>query len=105
MTLGDKIRALRRQKQFTQKRLAEAIGTEASFISHIERNARNVSVRMLHSIAKALEISPIEILSGGTDDFELCVEKITRLNEANLRRIKDYAEYLLQTQARKTDLV
>lgn len=103
MNIGERIRTLRRQKQLTQRKLAELIGKEASFISHIERNARNVSVRMLHSIATVLEISPIEILSLGTSEFEKCIEKMTRLDEAHLRKMSDYLDYLIQTQNRKTE--
>ena len=101
MTLGERIRTLRRQKRLTQKELAKIIGKEASFISHIERGARNVSVRLLHSIAKGLEISSIEILSGGTSEFERCVQKISRLNEESLRKTNEYLEFLIQTQNRK----
>ncbi|MBI4971958.1 MAG: helix-turn-helix transcriptional regulator [Candidatus Omnitrophica bacterium] len=101
MNLGERIRTLRRQKQLTQKKLAELIGKEASFISHIERGARNVSVHLLHAIANGLEITPIEILSGGTNEFERCIQKISRLNEEGLRKTNEYVDFLLQAQIKK----
>ena len=101
MTLGERIKALRKQKKLTQKELAKIIGKEASFISHIERGARNVSVRLLHSIAKGLEISSFEILIGGTNEFERCVQKISKLNEESLRKMNEYVDFLIQSQHKK----
>lgn len=103
MNVGERIRICRRKRQLTQKKLAEMVGKEASFISHIERNARNVSVRMLHAIAKVLEISPLEILSLGANEFERCVEKLSRLDETNVKKVNDYVDYLTQTQNRKVE--
>jgi len=101
MNVGERIRIFRRKRQLTQRKLAELVGKEASFISHIERNARNVSVRMLHSIANVLEISPHEILSAGSNEFEQCVEKISKLDDGNVKKVNDYVDYLFQSQVRR----
>lgn len=103
MNTGERIRTYRRKKQMTQRKLAEMVGKEASFISHIERNARNLSVRMLHSIAKVLEISPYEIISEGSNEFETCVEKMTRLDRENLSKMNEYLDFLFQSQNKKSD--
>ncbi|MBI4398313.1 MAG: helix-turn-helix transcriptional regulator [Candidatus Omnitrophica bacterium] len=100
MTVGTRIKFFRRRKNWTQKALAQSVGKEASFISHIERSTRNLSVRLLCSIAKALEVPPMILLSGGTHPFEQCVEKISCLDEQNLHRISEYADYLLALQIR-----
>lgn len=103
MNIGERIREYRRKRQMTQKTLAEMIGKEASFISHIERNARNLSVKVLHSIAKVLEISPLEILSAGTSDLEKCVEKMTRLNPSQLSKFNEYLDYLIELDKQNED--
>lgn len=103
MNIGDRIRTLRIKRQMTQKKLAELIGKEASFISHIERNARNISLRVLQSIARELGISPIEIISMGANDFEKCVEKMSKLDETGLRKVNDYLDFLVLTQKRTTN--
>ncbi len=100
MNIGEKIKTMRRKKRLTQAKLAELIGREASFVSHIERNARNVSVRLLSSIATVLEISPIELLSMGTSSFDHCVEKLRLLDESNMNKVDEYLDFLVQTQAK-----
>jgi len=99
MNIGTRIKILRRKKRLTQRKLAELIGKESSFISHIERNARNVSFHLLLKISEALETSPIQLLSlGGNSEFELAVQKMNDLDEENLHKLNDYIEFLLMTQ-------
>jgi len=100
MNIGHRIRTVRQKKKLTQKKLAEMIKKEPSFVSHIERNSRNVSVKLLHQIAQALEISPIEILSMGTNEFEKCIEKMVLLDEESLKKLNDYIDFLTMTQRR-----
>ena len=42
----------------TQKALAQAIGCEPSYISHIERISRSLSIRHLFQIADAMKTTP-----------------------------------------------
>jgi transcriptional regulator with XRE-family HTH domain len=58
--IGDRIRALRRQRGLTQERLGELIGFNLSKISKIERGDWD-SLSDLRLIARALEV-PIEEL-------------------------------------------
>lgn len=60
--LGEKIRGLRRAKKISQEELADEAGIERSYMGAIERGERNPSFDKVTSIAKALTISPSELL-------------------------------------------
>ena len=55
---GDKIRELRKQKGLSQEKLAFKSGLHRTYISDIERGSRNVSLKNIGKIAKALGVSP-----------------------------------------------
>ena len=58
---GQKIKALRKQKNLSQERLASKSGLHRTYISDIERGSRNVSLKNIEKIARALNISIIEL--------------------------------------------
>ena len=62
--IGNRIREIRRQKNWTQAKLAEKSGVEPSNISHIERAATKVSLPTLINIANALDVTLDELVSG-----------------------------------------
>ncbi|HUW10298.1 MAG TPA: helix-turn-helix transcriptional regulator [Anaerolineae bacterium] len=55
--VGARLRALREEKGLTQEALASLCGLDRTYISGIERGKRNVAMRNLHSIARALDVS------------------------------------------------
>lgn len=59
---GDKLRELRKQKGLSQEDLALKSGLHRTYISDIERGSRNLSLKNIEKIAKALEISPKSLL-------------------------------------------
>ena len=56
--LGVNVRHQRKLKGMTQEQLAAAAEMERSYVSDLERGARNPSVAALGRIAEALEIEP-----------------------------------------------
>lgn len=54
MTLGERIRRLRTQRDLTLEKLAQGTGLTISFLSQVERDAVSPSVESLQKIAKAL---------------------------------------------------
>lgn len=62
--LGCRIGKRRRQLNLTQEKLAERVGISASFMGHIERGARTLSVNTLVALCRVLQISPNELLRG-----------------------------------------
>lgn len=55
--LGKRIRIRRTFLELTQKELAERINVCTSFIGHIERGRRMLSVETLYSLCVALDVS------------------------------------------------
>jgi transcriptional regulator with XRE-family HTH domain len=62
ISIGERIRSIRKQKKWTQEELAEVSGVEPSNISHIERAATKVSLPTLLRIANALEVTLDELV-------------------------------------------
>lgn len=67
-TFGKRLRELRHGKGFSQEGLALACGLDRTYIGGTERGERNVSLINIYKIAKALDISPSDLLKGG--DFD-----------------------------------
>ena len=63
VALGKSIRLRRLTLGLSQEKLAEAAGLHWTYISSIERGKRNVSLVNIVRIAKALGVSPSELLS------------------------------------------
>jgi len=64
MTLGEKIRQLRKQKKLTQRQLAEMVQIDFTYLSKIENDRLDYtpSVKTLHQLAKALDADELELL-------------------------------------------
>ena len=52
--IGQRIRKLRRDKNLTQEHVAEAAGISCSFVGHIERGEKVLSVETLARLSSAL---------------------------------------------------
>lgn len=57
MQLGKRVRIRRTVLELTQAELAERIGVSTSFIGHIERGSRKLSVETLFDLCRALDVS------------------------------------------------
>lgn len=62
--LGARIQKLRLEKGLSQEELAFEADLHRTYISHIERGSRNITVAGLCKVAKGLKISPSAILEG-----------------------------------------
>ena len=67
---GDRIKAIRGQRNWTQEELAEAAGISKSFLSDIENDKRNISSESALKIADALGISLDYLIRGETGERE-----------------------------------
>ena len=56
-TLGDYVREQRMANRLSLRQLADAAGVSNPYLSQIERGLRRPSAEVLHSIAKALQVS------------------------------------------------
>ena len=61
--LGERVRGLRRTRGLTQEALARSLGLSVAYVSLIERGGRNPPVTTVVAIARALGVSPREMLA------------------------------------------
>lgn len=66
MTIGEKIRKIRKEKKMTLKELSEQTGVSISFLSQVERNKCNVTLESLRKISDALRVNPSIFFSDST---------------------------------------
>ncbi|HRJ67615.1 MAG TPA: helix-turn-helix transcriptional regulator [Alphaproteobacteria bacterium] len=62
--LGARIQKLRQDKGLSQEDLAFESDLHRTYISHVERGSRNITVIGLCKIAKGLGIKPSDVLEG-----------------------------------------
>lgn len=62
ISIGERIKRLRKEKGLTQQLLAEKSCLEPSNISHIERGATKLSLPSIVSIANALDVTVDDLL-------------------------------------------
>jgi len=60
--LGEKVRKARTKAGFTQEKLANKAGLHRTYIAGIETGRRNISVKSLEKIAKALDVKTNDLL-------------------------------------------
>lgn len=60
---GRRLRAIRRQREMTQERLAEIVGVSTEFISLIERGVHAPSFDNIERLAEALQVDPADFFS------------------------------------------
>jgi ribosome-binding protein aMBF1 (putative translation factor) len=60
---GNNMRRIRRAQCMTQEQVAEAAELHPNYISSVERGERNISIRNIERIAKALGVTMAELVS------------------------------------------
>ncbi len=58
---GTRVRALRKAKQLSQEAFASAAGLDRSYMGHIERGEKNLTLLKIYQICDALDISPKDL--------------------------------------------
>lgn len=61
--VGNNVRRLRTEKDWSQEELADQTGLHRTYISGIERGVRNPTVTIIAKMAEKLGVEPSEILS------------------------------------------
>ena len=63
--MGERIRFARQKMELTQAELAEKIGVSVSFLGHVERGTRKVSIETLVALSEVLDMS-LDVMVKGT---------------------------------------
>ncbi len=61
---GERLRQLRKERGCSQEAFAANCGLDRTYISGIERGKRNVSLRNIAVLAKALDLSISQLMNG-----------------------------------------
>ncbi|MCK6513311.1 helix-turn-helix domain-containing protein [Myxococcota bacterium] len=99
--LGERIRALRKQKGWTLKDLAERADVSWSMISHIERGERTGTMQILAKIAEALDVSPSllqeDVEPEQLEDISRALEGMATLSREQMKIVLSVIEGLRST--------
>lgn len=60
---GKAVRRRRRELDLSQEKLAELAGLHRTYVSDVERGDRNISLENIEKLAKALEISIVDLFA------------------------------------------
>lgn len=90
--LGARIQQIRKSKNLTQEKLAEAIGLDTPNLSNIERGKRFVSAETLEKIIQALGVSEKDLFDFGyiKSKDELISEICSLLTTSNIKDLEYY---------------
>lgn len=65
---GRKVRAIRKEKGLSQEALAALADIDRSYMGHIERGEKNITLTKIYQISGALGVSACELLSASDSD-------------------------------------
>lgn len=65
---GRKVRAIRKEKGLSQEALAALADIDRSYMGHIERGEKNITLTKIYQISDALGVSACELLSASDSD-------------------------------------
>jgi len=97
MTIGEKIKLLRKRTGMTQAELAEKLAVTTRAVIYFEKNQRHPSDEIIKRLAEIYEISE-EVLADDRKDLELTKEEkfIQRAKSEDNKRGKTEAEKFLE---------
>ena len=73
------IRVLRKSRGLSQEQLAKASGVSTKYISLLENEARNVTIDVIESVAKSLNVRAIELFE---DDAQVNISPAKTIRDA-----------------------
>jgi transcriptional regulator with XRE-family HTH domain len=110
MSIGYKIRKLRNEKHYTQKKLAIMIGVSREMIIRYEHDEATPSSKNLQELAKAFEISTDYLLSDdgnnetsnfGDKTLKKYFEEIDKMNDKERAHVKFMLNAVVNDKNRK----
>lgn len=85
-TLGQQIRAARKAKRVSLRKLAASVGCSFGFINDIEQGRRNASPDIIRNLARALGVSPDPMVRASN------LERIARLKARFDARVEELTQ-------------
>lgn len=108
MEIGERIKILRKQKNLTQKELAEKCGYKSlTTINKIELGINNVPLSVVEKLAFALDVTPaylmgweeelqetIKVDTLSTEEISL-VEAIRSMTDEEVKELSNFVDYII----------
>lgn len=98
--IGNNIKVARRQRGYTQERLAEELNTSDKFVSMIERGASGLSITNIVNLCRILNIEPNTLFNGivdySNDKDTYIVNSLSTLTSADKDFIISVIQYVLK---------
>lgn len=105
MSTSENIKKLRKQRGWSQARLAMEAHVSQQAVSFIERERNEPSAEMIRALAKAFHVSPSEIIDDKPQDVfasdleEQLISIFRQLNDSGKSFLMQQAEAILQQAA------
>ena len=97
--IGQRIRQYRKLRGYSQEQLAEKIDISTTHMSHIETGSTKLSLPVLVSLAKALEVRTDDLLGCDMDTPQKAYEDIAIiLQQCTLRQSRIITELVANTK-------
>lgn len=103
MTIGEKIKARRKELKMTTEELGRLIGVQRSAITKYEKNRVDLKSKQIQEIANALDINPALLLSDDPLELSPDEEHLLSLWRGANDQAKSDAIDLLEKHQRKKD--
>ncbi|MVF14230.1 helix-turn-helix transcriptional regulator [Ketobacter sp. MCCC 1A13808] len=58
---GQRVRELRKEQGYSQEQFADLAGLDRSYMGHIERGEKNITLLKIYQISHALNLSPKDL--------------------------------------------
>lgn len=104
-SLGERIRLLRRERDWSQEKLAKMVGAHLQSIGLYEKDESSPSAQVLKKIADAFSVSVDYLLSGDTDAVQIKnkellkrVQQLDRVSPDDLKSLIDMMDLVIRNQ-------
>ena len=112
---GQRLASLRRAKGLTQRELADRVETTRAMIDYYERRAANPTLEVVERVARALDLSPAELLGveaptqsrrGPAGKLRVLFDEVSRLPRRQQEKIAEVVAALVSQyeQSRERDV-
>ena len=68
LAFGQRVRELRKERGYSQEHLADLAGLDRSYMGHIERGEKNITLLKIYQIGQALCVSPRDLFEAPFSD-------------------------------------
>lgn len=89
MSIGEKIKSLRKERKLTQVELSKIANISRSYLADIENDRYNPSIETLKSIANGLSVSLSDIISDETNKNNKLTQKDQKSISIDLKKLMD----------------